>query len=211
MFLKKIRGQRKALVQSQYVRKGVEGNTHGFPRSVILCRLPANATSLTDDVAQRLSDSQRAYLERELLGPNRQREAEALAEAELRAKDPTWRLAEALKLVVDAQALSVDRPLAASVVSSLKAALEAVRVRGSGVAAPQAKPVDPLKTALAAVRAASDAVSGDFYNSPPESGIRDTPVHRLWMELNEALSGDAESSLLRRLQRKGWVAARSRK
>jgi hypothetical protein len=71
MYLKKLRNNRTALVESRYVRKGAAGNTHGYSAAVTLCRLPAMATSLPPDVAKRLTEDQLRYLELNLFMPNR--------------------------------------------------------------------------------------------------------------------------------------------
>lgn len=124
MYLKKLRNNRIALVESRYVRKGAAGNTHGYSAAVTLCRLSSGATSLPSDTAKKMTEDQLRYLEENLFKPNRRLEAEAHAVAEARARDPKWRLQEAARLVAEARELCVHRAVDTASIMAVRSALE---------------------------------------------------------------------------------------
>lgn len=205
MYLKKLRNNRIALVESRYVRKGAAGNTHGYSTAVTLCRLSAEATSLPSEVAKKLTEDQLRYLDENLFGPNRRLEAEARAVAEVRATDPGWRLHEAARLVNEARALCVHRAVESAAITAVRDALDALQppTQLQRPAAP--RPVDPLKAAIQAVNSATTAVAGGHYGEAPDTGVRESLVYRSWQALNDAVTGPEEGSLQRALQRLGWV------
>lgn len=210
MYMKKLRNNRVALVESRYVRKGTDGNTHGYSATTTLCRLSAEATSLPTEWAKRLTEDQLRYIEEKLLAPNRRREAEERAAAEARAKDPRWRLQEAARLVAEARLLCQQRAVDSAVIAAVRAELDALQPPSKPNPPAPAHSEDPLKTAILAVRAASRLVSDGHYGDAPEAGVRETEVYRLWQELNDAVSEAGTGSLLKSLQRRGWVRRKLR-
>ena len=210
MYLKKLRNNRVALVESRYVRKGANGNTHGYSAPTTRCRLSAEATSLPTDLAKRLNEDQLRYLEDKLLVPNRRREAEAKAAAEARAKDPRWRLQEAARLVAEARLLCQHRAVDTAVITSVRTELDALQPPSKPNTPAPVRTEDPLKTAILAVRAASRLITGGHYGDAPEAGVRETEVYRLWQELNEAVSDAGAESLLKSLQSRGWVKSKQK-
>ena len=69
---------------------------------------------------------------------------------------------------------------------------------------------DPLRDALTSLQAAARAVkTGRYGNGPPE-GMKSTPIYALWLDLQEALEGPQEESLMRCLQARGFVKTRQR-
>lgn len=205
MYLKKLRNNRIALVESRYVRKGAAGNTHGYSAAVTLCRLSAGATSLPPDMAKNLTEDQLRYLEKHLFTPNLRLEAEARAVAESRARDPKWRLQEAARLVAEARELCVHRAVDTSSILAVRSALDALQLPSKPNPSAPVRVEDPLKTAIEAVRMASRAVTVGHYGDAPEAGVRETEVYRLWQDLNEAVSGTEAGSLLTSLQGRSWV------
>lgn len=205
MYLKKLRNNRVALVESRYVRKGTDGNTHGYSATTTLCRLSAEATSLPTEWAKRLTEDQLRYLEEKLLAPNRRREAEEKAAAEARAKDPRWRLQEAARLVAEARMLCQQKTVDTAAIAAVRSELDALQPPTKPSVPAPTRPEDPLKAAIDAVRAAARAVASDHYGVAPKAGVRETTVYRLWQDLNEAVSGAGTSSLLAALQSRDWV------
>lgn len=208
MYLKKLRNNRIALVESTYIRKGAVGNTHGYTEGVVICRLSASATSLPADIEQRLNEGQRRYLDEKLLLPNRQAEAKARAAAEAREKDPTWRLHEAARLISEARALCLHQAVNVSAISMVRDALNELAPSQPSSKASASQSVDPLTAAISAVRAAASAVAQNEYGQAPDVGVRESSVYRKWQELNTAVTGSDEASLQRSLQRAGWVKTR---
>jgi hypothetical protein len=208
MHLKKLRNNRIALVESRYVRKGAAGNSHGYSTAVVLCRLPASATALPADVARRLTGAQRDFLEARLLAPNRRREAEARAAAQARELDPGWRLEQAQRLIDQARALSLHQTIDAAALAALResvGALQPPATSAAQAAAASSPAGDPLESAVEAVAAAARAVTAGCYGQAPPTGPRESIVYARWREINDALAGAGEHSLLRALQRCGWV------
>lgn len=205
MYLKKLRNNRIALVESRYVRKGAAGNTHGYSAAVTLCRLSSGATSLPSETAKKMTEDQLRYLEENLFKPNLRLEAEARAAAEARATDPGWRLKEAARLVAEVRELCVHKAVDITAISAVRCELDALQLPTpqERPAAPRA--VDPLKAAIQAVNAATGAVAGGHYGEAPDVGVRESLVYRSWQALNDSLTGSAENSLQRALQRRGWV------
>lgn len=210
MYLKKLRNNRIALVESRYVRKGTDGNTHGYSAATTLCRLSGEATSLPTDLAKRLNEDQLRHLEDKLLVPNRRREAEARAAEEARAQDPRWRLQEAARLVSEARMLCQHKAVDNSAITAVRVELDALQPPSKPNTPAPARTEDPLKAALQTVRAASRSVAGGHYGDAPEAGVRETEVYRLWHELTDAVSGAGAGSLLTSLQSRGWVKKKLR-
>lgn len=210
MYLKKLRNNRVALVESRYVRKGANGNTHGYSAPMTLCRLSAEATSLPTELAKRLNEGQLRYLEEKLLVPNRRREAEAKAAADARAKDPRWRLQEAARLVAEARLLCQHKAVNTAVIAALRCELDALQPPSKPTTPAPVRTEDPLKAAILAVRAASRSVTGGHYGDAPKASVRETEVYKLWQELNEAVSDAGSDSLLKSLQGRGWVKSKQK-
>lgn len=211
MYLKKLRNNRVALVESRYIRKGAVGNTHGYSEAVVICRLPGSATSLPIDVEQRLCEAQRRFLDVELLQPNRRLEAEAKAAAEAKEKDPTWRLLEAARLIAEARSLCQSQTVNTSAITKVRDALNELAPPEPPSKASPSPSEDPLEAAIRAVQTAATAVAKRHYGPAPKTGARESSVYRMWHELNKAVSGEDEASLQRSLQRMGWVKTRGPK
>lgn len=208
MYLKKLRNNRIALVESTYIRKGAVGNTHGYTEGVVICRLSASATSLPADVEQRLNEEQRRFLDEKLLQPNRRLEAEAKAAAEAKERDPTWRLLEAARLIAEARLLCHSQAVDISTITMVRDALNEL----APPEPPPSKPSpsaseDPLEAAISAVRTAAN-VAHTRYGPAPETGARESSVYKSWQKLNSVVSGSDANSLQRSLQRLGWVKTR---
>ena len=90
-------------------------------------------------------------------------------------------------------------------------ALDGIRLIDNVPARPAALPPrangEKLEEALAAIKAAAEAVRNGEYGRAPVEGARSTRAYRLWSELYRAVEGD-ERSLLRALQEKGFVKVR---
>ena len=201
----KHRAGRAMLYRSLWIRKGAEGNSHGFSRQVYVGSLGLAAIGLPADLAQKLSPAEKTFVEQSILQPARRTaEAERL-ERERRARDPVWRLEEALRLVREASALSVEGRVPASRVKAIHEILNTVRVIGQ-----VSKPAegDPMDDAVAAIRRAAKAVGEGHYGAAPAEGVRKRPIYARWLELTAEVDGSAPAGLLRQLQKTGWVKAK---
>jgi hypothetical protein len=67
-----------------------------------------------------------------------------------------------------------------------------------------------LRDALAAIKAARDAVLAGRYGTAPAEGVRATYPYKKWAEIFEAVEGTGSDSLMRALQAKGFAKTRGK-
>ena len=123
-----------------------------------------------------------------------------------------WRIEEAVRLLEEAATRSADALVPEVGLSRITAAAEKIRTIGQQSTRPPIATVqtDPLRDALTSLQAAARAVkTGRYGNGPPE-GMKSTPIYALWLDLQEALEGPQEESLMRCLQARGFVKTRQR-
>ncbi|MBL0719734.1 hypothetical protein JI742_07515 [Piscinibacter sp. Jin2] len=211
----KTRGQTAYLYRSTWVRKGTRDNTHGYSLQTFVGSIRRDAFVLPDDLAAKLTEGERAYIEATICRPAREAAERARREAELHEADPLWRLAEAGRLASEAAERSRSRRVHRQRVMDVSEALAKVQVIDP-VETPRApdKRADPLQDALVSIRAAAAAVRGGAYGRAPETGVRSTRPYRLWSDIYEAVcgtDGDAVGgSLMRALQDRGFAKSRQR-
>lgn len=206
MHIKK-RGNNALLYRSAWVRKGAEGNSHGFSRQLYLGCLSLQATEMPSALDGKLTSDEREFVEQRVVRPARQALARAQADAQKRARDPLWRLEEGLRLVREAAALSAQGAVPAARVRELQNALTTIQFIG---ASPRPAERDPLEAAVESLRNAARAVANGHYGPAPEEGVRKSPIYVRWLEISEQVDGSAPDGLLRQLQARGWVKAKGR-
>ena len=207
MHIKQRRGSA-LLYCSEWVPRGAVGNTHGFSKQRYVGSIAVDATEVPAELLERLTEDEVKLVEGKVCRPARERIADQAREAERRERDPSWRIDEASRLVEEAVERSAEQPVTVAAVTQLREKVERLRVAGD-----QAKPragsgTDPLADALAAVRAAAQAVATGRYGSAPAEQVRTTRTYKLWSELFELVQGERDTSLLRALQSKGFVKKR---
>ena len=211
---KKTRGQKAHLYRSVWVPKGADANTHGYAMQKFVGSMPLDAGSLPDELASRLSEPERAYVETSICRPAREAAARAQREAEQRETDPLWRLAQAAGLIAEAADRSQRRRVQRQRVIELADALDRVQLLDPAEVKTSEKRVDSLQDALTAVRTAAAAVRGGAYGCAPEAGVRSTRPYRLWSDIYEAVcgadGGPNSGSLMRALQDRGFAKTRQR-
>lgn len=211
---KKTRGKTAYLYRSSWVPKGTNNNTHGYSQQTFVGSLPAQACALPDDLASRLTEPERAYVETTICRPAREAAERARREGEQRETDPLWRLTEAGRLVGEAAERSQRRRVHRQRVQEVTDALAKVQLLDPIETKAPERRADPLQDALGTIRAAAAAVRGGAYGRAPETGVRSTRPYRLWSEIYEAVcgtDGDPNSgSLLRALQDRGFAKSRQR-
>lgn len=207
MHIKQRRG-RALLYRSEWVPRGAAGNSHGYTRQVYVGSIPLDATAVPEALRERLAEDEVGFVEDKVCRPARDRMADQAREAELRERDPAWRVVEAMRLVEEAVERSAERPLAAVTVTQLQEKVDRLRVAGSTPTSKVAATTDPLAEALSAVRAAAQAVATGRYGNAPAEQVRTTRTYKLWAQLLEAIQGEGGGSLLRALQEKGYVKRR---
>jgi hypothetical protein len=209
----KYRGLRAMLYRSTWIKKGAEGNSHGFSRQTFVASLPVNSISLPGNLTELLSAAEAGFLEKNLLTPARFA-AEALrTQFENDQRDPLRRLDEAAKLVREAAALSADAVVPHVRIKAIADALSTVKSLGGSTlpSAPrqEAQKSDPLAEALKAVRMAAKAVRDGHYGHAPVDGARRSKPYEIWMEISRDIDGTSgPDGLLRALQSCGWVKVR---
>jgi len=201
----KRRGQRAILTESTYVRKGAEANSHGFTRQRQVCSVDVNATTIPAETDVLLTKEQRELLMSRVVVPAQRRAAQKRADDEARVSDPGWRLTEALTLVNDAGRLSLANAVQPKRVTELTEALRGVVVIGGSRTLSREPSEDPIDAALKAIRAAAKAVEGGHYGRAPSTGVRETKTYQRWQDVQRALTGEDGESLMRALQRMGFV------
>lgn len=201
----KKRAGKALLYRSIWVRKGAEGNSHGFSRQLYVGCVPGDCVELPPGLMSKLSATEREYVELHVLQPARRAAAQAEAERQRRSRDPVWRLEEGLRLIHEAAALSAQARVPFSRVQSLRAALDEMQLIGE---VPRRAEKDALHEAVAAVRRAAKAIADGQYGRAPQDGVRKSHVYARWLELTQEVDGSAPEGLLRQLQRSGWVKAK---
>ncbi|MFL9906822.1 hypothetical protein [Paraburkholderia sp. RL17-337-BIB-A] len=104
-----------SLYRSKYVRKGSDGNTHGYSAQEFVGSLPVDALEIPVTLAAKLSSDEIRYVEDNVILPAvraadkaRQVAEQQRRDAEIRERDPQWRLEEALRLLTDAGGLVLE-------------------------------------------------------------------------------------------------------
>ena len=205
----KKRNGRVMLYRSSYVRKGVNGNSHGYAVQEFVGSLPTDAQEVPAELAAKLSLGEREYVESKVVLPARRaaEQARRMAEEERRAlevreRDPRWRLDEALRLLGDAGRLASDGGprIDAGRITALRKLLDVLATTA------KLQP-DPLDAVLTAVVSATAMVKAGHYGIAPAGNVRDTNVYKRWRSIGEAVDS-GKDSLLKALQEKGWARVR---
>ena len=212
MHIKK-RGQRAMLYRSTWIKKGVEGNTHGFSRQIFVASLAVDSQSLSEKLTALLSVEEADYVHKNLLMPARLAAEACRVQVENERRDPVRRLDEAAKLVREAAALSADAVVPHGRIKAIADALATVKSLGGSTlpSAPRqdAQKSDPLTEALKAIRSAAQAVRDGHYGNAPVDGARRSKHYEIWMEISRDIDGTSgPEGLLRALQSCGWVKVR---
>lgn len=201
-----FRGRRAYLYRRRWVPAGPEV-PHAHPTEDYLGAIDADAESIAPELLSLLTPSEQAQLREKVFLPA----AQARAAAAKREQDPMWRIAEASRLLSEAAHCSQSALVPGSSLSAARTALDNIRLIDHMPTRPVAPPPRPaddkLADALAAIKAAAEAVRNGAYGKAPVEGARSTRAYRLWSELYRAVEGD-ERSLLRALQDKGFVKTR---
>lgn len=212
MHLKK-RGNLVSLYRSTWVPKGAAGNTHGFSQQRFVGSLPANSTGFPPELAAKLNDEERAFVDKAVFGPARAAAERQAVEVRLRERDPIWRIEQAVSLIEEAAQRSEASKVPQSRVTSITQAAAGIKTFETSTAKPVAAPAaqsDPLKDAIAALKLAAEAVRQGRYSTAPAEGMKSTRPYKLWVEIQEAMDGAHEGSLMRALQSRGYVKTRSK-
>ena len=212
MHIKK-RGLRAMLYRSAWIKKGAEGNTHGFSRQTFVASVAVDSQSLSEKLTALLSAEEADYVHKNLLMPARLAAEACRVQAENERRDPVRRLDEAAKLVREAAALSADAVVPHGRIKAITDALATVKSLGSSTlpSAPrqEAQKSEPLVEALNAIRAAAQAVREGHYGHAPVDGARRSKPYEIWMEISREIDGTSgPDGLLRALQSCGWVKVR---
>ena len=207
MHIKTRRGKA-LLYRSVWVPRGAAGNTHGYTQQMYVGSIALDAAAIPAEVRERLTEDEVEFVEDRVCRPERERIAAQASEAELRERDPAWRVAEAQRLVEEAIERSAEQPVTGTAVMRLREQLERLRVAGGTQLSKATSTTDPLAEALSAVRAAAQAVANGRYGKAPAKDVRGTRPYKLWAQLLEAVQGEGSGSLLRALQEKGYVKRR---
>ncbi len=190
------------IMRQQYVRKGAQGNQHGYFRAIPLATISLSATEVPGDIAELLSTKERAHLEKSIIFPARNEAERKKQEQEARERDPGWRVAEAINFLQEAgrraQLVSVDTRLLARL-------HETVAALGPAVV----EDIDPFDAVSASVRTAISAVEKGAYGRNQGPVRKDAIAAKKWAELR-ALVLESPNSLVAALQDAGWVVKRDR-
>lgn len=210
MHIKK-RGNNVTLYRSVWVPKGVCGNTHGFSQQKFVASMREDSTTVPTGVAVLLTPEETTFVEQRVCAPAKAALAEAAAAAATREADPIWRIHEAVRLLEDAALRSATVAVSEAYTNRIGAAVAKFRTYGQSTRpsapAPQS---DPLRDALNALHGAAQAVRAGRYGNGPVEGMKSTPIYARWLELQEALDGASDESLMRCLQARGFVKTRQR-
>jgi len=202
------------LYRAEWVRKGAQANTHGYSRATYVGSLPQDAQDIPEELAAKLTESERALVERRVCAPARERARQEQERAHRQAIDPNWRLRQASSLIEEAAPLCAAQAVASDVMQSLQAALRGLPVPQSigrsAEAGGDPSVHDPLLFAVDAVAQAAASVRAGRCGAAPKSNVRDTAVYRAWERLQQALHADDQDSLLRALQDAGYVKRKRR-
>lgn len=200
-----------ALYRSEWVKKGAEGNSHGFSRQVFIGSLPADCETVPVELLPKLTADELEMVKQKILIPAETVRLAKEAEETKRRVDPSWRLEEAARLVKEAAALSAPSNRVPDWrIRAVASALETVVTFGdSTTPLKRSAPADPLADALTALKAASHAVAKGHYGRAKEGAARNSAIYKTWTQISAQIAGDAGSeSLLRALQTMGWVKVR---
>jgi len=204
----KKRGNRINLYRSNYVRKGENGNTHGYPLAKFVGSLPVDSLEIPSLLAKKLTAEERQYVERVVIEPALRAIESKEREVQERELDPGWRIDEALRLLLEASIRIGDGEALEwgdSVVRLSQLVAELALYAGAPNPGTCSGKGDPLKDALAALERATQAVRDGYYKNGPASGFQATEVYRTWSAITVAVGGNDEGSLKRALQGRGWV------
>lgn len=125
---KKIRGNIACLYRSSWVKKGAVGNTHGYAVQTYVGSIPVRATSVPDALEEVLTAEELAYVISAICVPAVVAAEQLKQRAELRERDPCWRLEEAARLINEAAVRSVNFPAELANVAVVTASLAKVCV-----------------------------------------------------------------------------------
>jgi hypothetical protein len=217
----KRRSTRALLYRSSWVPKGSAGNTHGYSTQEFVASISLDAEGLPPELESKLTAMELEYLEAKVFRPARIAAEQQRKAREHHVVDPIWRLDEAARLSTEAAVLSERGAVPNVKVAAVQAAISKVRmiapvhtVSMTDVPQPTANTdvvrPDPLREALAAIKAARDAVTAGRYGSAPAEGVRSTYAYKRWSEIFEAVEGTGGDSLLRALQAKGFAKTRGK-
>lgn len=211
MHIKK-RGNTLSLYRSVWVPKGTRGNTHGFSQQKFVASVPEGSIDIPAHVRELLTQHETQFVEQSICAPARAAQAEARAATARREADPVWRIEEAVRLLEEAATCSTDALVPEVRLSRITAAAGKIRTIGQQGTRPPITSVqtDPLRDALTSLQAAARAVKTGRYGNGPAEGMKSTSVYALWLDLQEALEGPQEESLMRCLQARGFVKTRQR-
>ena len=211
MHIKK-RGKNAMLYRSSWVPKGTCGNTHGFSQQKFVASLREDSTAIPANIEDLLTLEEAAFVEQRICAPARAAMAEAQGAAKRKEADPIWRIQAAVRLLEEAAERSVNALVPDAHVSHAGIAVAKIRIIGQQNTRQNA-PVtqsDPLRDALAALHSAARAVKTGRYGNGPAEGMKSTPTYARWLELQDALEGSHDRSLMRCLQARGFVKTRQR-
>ena len=211
MHIKNRNGQA-MLYRSEWVKKGAEGNTHGFSRQKYIGSLPENSEAAPSELQSMLESHELETLKQKVLLPAKSARLAKEAEEEQRRLDPSWRLDEAARLVKEAASLSSPTKRVSDWrVRAVADALSGVAIFGDqSVPAKRNVQVDPLADALLSLKSASKAIMDAHYGRAQEGAARNSAVYKTWLQISGQIDGEAgPDSLLRALQAMGWVKAKA--
>lgn len=198
-----LRGRRAYLYRRRWVPAGPDV-PHAHPTEEYIGALDTDAEFIPPELLSVLTVGEQTQLREKVLLPA----AQARAAAAKRESDPLWRITEASRLLAEAAHCSQSALVPGSTLTAARKALENIRLIDHIPTRPAAPPPrangEKLEEALAALKAAAEAVRNGEYGKAPVEGARSTRAYRLWSELYRAVEGD-ERSLLRALQEKGFV------
>lgn len=211
MHIKK-RGNSVTLYRSSWIPKGSCGNTHGFSQQKFVASLPEDSIAIPAHVLSLLTAVEAEFVEQRVCIPARAAIAEAQSAAARKEADPIWRIQAAVRLLEEAAERSANALVPDAHVSRVGVAVDNIRTISRQNPRPNAplSPSDPLRDALVALQSAAHAVKAGRYGNGPAEGMKSTPIYARWLELQEALDGSGEKSLMRCLQARGFVKTRQR-
>lgn len=204
----KRRGSRAMLYRSHWIAKGAQGNTHGFSSQRFVGSLSLDAQALPEELAARLTPTELAFVEERVFQPARQAAEREQRLLTARARDPLWRVDEAIRLLKEACALATERHIPPGRVKELREVVAAL----PGVSQsdePKRSARDPLSVAVTALQVAAEAVAEGQYGSPVPGTSRKSSVYQHWQSVTRHVEGGGSGvSLLKALQARGWVKTR---
>lgn len=194
------------IMRQQYVRKGSEDNDHGFVRQVPLATISLSATQVPPKISEILSTKELEHLQRLVIQPAIQHAERLRKAAEVRERDPVWRLHEAIKWLEEA----AQRSEHAAIPDALRQRLDTASAGFLPSPVNQHCRADPIDEAIKFVKQATAAVEQGYYGRNTEEPVRkDTPAAKRWADLRAVLL-DETDSLQAALQETGWVVKRNR-